>query len=149
VPLLRYQTGDIVRLLERDDVAAIVRRHRLALPGELPTRLLALRGRDNDLLPNGCHVAVYKDALYADHQAARCLTGAFRMAFSAGRIDMHVQLGRSLTAPSCVEQAILRSMPAEIRPDRVVAWPYERFPFGMSLDYERKFRHFVPDEPTA
>jgi hypothetical protein len=29
-----------------------------------------------DLLPNGSHVAFYKDALYADHRIARHLTGA-------------------------------------------------------------------------
>ena len=29
---------------------------------------------------------------------------------------------------------------------RLVLWPYARFPFGMCLDYERKFSHYVPGE---
>ena len=46
-----------------------------------------------------------------------------------------------------IEQGILRAMPPQIRPARLVLWPYARFPFGMSLDYERKFVHYVPGEP--
>jgi phenylacetate-CoA ligase len=147
VPLLRYQTGDIVRLLDRTHVADVSRRHGVALAADLPPALLALRGREKEALPNGSHVGFYKDALYADHKIARLLTGAFRTTFSGDQCTLQVQLVSAKPADVSVEQAILGAMPPRIRPARLVLWPYARFPFGMSLDYERKFVHYVPGEP--
>ena len=147
VPLLRYQTGDIVRLLDRAHVTDVARRHGVALAADLPPALLALRGREKEALPNGSHVGFYKDALYADHRIARLLTGAFRTTFSGGQCTMHVQLVSSQSAARRrSSRAILHAMPPRIRPARLVLWPYARFPFGMSLDYERKFVHYVPGE---
>jgi phenylacetate-CoA ligase len=93
-------------------------------------------------LPNGSHVAVYKDALYADRRIARHLTGAFRVAFSGARCTIHVQLAASpdLTH-AALEQGILRAMPSHIRPEALVLWAYAQFPYGMSLDYQRKFSY--------
>ena len=31
-----------------------------------------------------------------------------------------------------------------VRTAAIEVWPYERFPFGMTLDYERKFVSYVP-----
>ena len=59
---------------------------------------------------------------------------------------MHVQLAPSQVPDPSVEQSILRAIPPPMRPARLVLWPYDRFPFGMSLDYERKFTHYVPGE---
>ena len=144
VPLLRYQTGDIVRLLDRAHVTGMARRHGVPLDADLPPALLALRGRANEALPNGSHVGFYKDALYVDHRIARLLTGAFRMAFSGGQCTMHVQLVPSQAPDVSVEQRLLQAMPPRIRPARLVLWRYEQFPFGMTLDYQRKFVHYVP-----
>jgi phenylacetate-CoA ligase len=146
VPLLRYQTGDIVRLLGRAHVADVACRHGVALAAELPPTLVALRGRDKEALPNGSHVGFYKDALYADHRIARRLTGACRMTFSGTQCTMHVQLASSHPPHVSVEQSLLQAMPSRMRPERLVLWPYAQFPFGMSLDYERKFVYYVPGE---
>ena len=59
---------------------------------------------------------------------------------------MHVQLGPSQPARTSIERAILASMAPEMRPQRLELWRYEQFPFGMRLDYERKFCHFVRGE---
>ena len=145
VPLLRYQTGDIVRLLDRDEVCSLARRHGVSIdPDDLPPALLALRGRDKDALPNGSHVGVYKDALYADHRSARRVTGACRVEFDGERCTMHVQLARANSPHVSIEEGILRALPPRLRPSRLVLWPYTQFPFGMTLDYERKFVHYVP-----
>jgi phenylacetate-CoA ligase len=149
VPILRYQTGDIVRLLDPEHAAAMARRHGVHLPAELPASLVALQGRARDRLPNGSHVAFYKDALYADYDVARQLTGAFRLIFSAGRCTMHVQLVRGQAPHPSLEQVILRRMELELRPAQLVLWPYTAFPFGMTLDYERKFAHYVSGEPDV
>ena len=146
IPLLRYQTGDIVRLLDRAQVAELVRSYGVALPAGLPPTLLALRGRHTEMLPNGSHVALYKDALYAHHSNARRLTGAFRVTFAGETATMHVQLEPAQTPTTSLEQGILQAIPAHLRPDRVVLWLYNQFPFGMSLDYERKFTYYVAGE---
>jgi phenylacetate-CoA ligase len=150
VPLLRYQTGDIVRLLDRGQVAAMARRHGVDLAGNLPQALIAVRGREREALPNGAHAAFYKDALYADHRIARRLSGAFRVTFTDGQSTMHVQLARTtMPASDSLEPGILHAIPSHVRPDSLVLWPYADFPFGMSLDYERKFAHYVAATPNA
>ena len=150
IPLLRYQTGDVVRLLDYAHVTDLARRHGVPLAADLPPALLALRGRDREALPNGSHVAFYKDALYADHQVARHLTGAFRITFDDGRFTMHVQLTAAQTSiPAFLEPGILRAIPARVHPDALVLWTYETFPFGMTLDYERKFSYYVVATPDG
>lgn len=151
VPLLRYQTGDVVRLLDHAQVTEAARRHDVRLDADLPLPLLALRGREKEALPNGSHVGFYKDALYADRGMARLLTGACRTIFSDGQFSLHVQLAPFQVPLAAVEQSILHAMPPSMRPARLVLWPYARFPFGMTLDYERKFTYFVhgEQEPDA
>jgi phenylacetate-CoA ligase len=147
VPLLRYQTGDIVRFLDHAQVTEVARRHGVTIAADLPRTLLALKGRENDSLPNGSHAALYKDVLYADHAIARDLTGAFRMTFAGARCTMHVQLAASPVAThALLERGILDAIPSHLRPQTLVLWPYAQFPFGMSLDYQRKFSHYVATE---
>jgi phenylacetate-CoA ligase len=144
IPLLRYQTGDVAKLLEPGEVADALREHGIVIPGVLPSSLLALRGRSREALPNGSHVGFYKDVLYADHATARDLTGAFRVSVSEGACTLYVQLVRSVAPSEGLERRLLEPIPADVRPARLVLWPYEQFPFGMTLDYERKFAYCVP-----
>jgi phenylacetate-CoA ligase len=146
LPLMRYQTGDVARLLDTVQVADLVARRGIVLPSDLPPLLLALKGRDRDALPNGSQLSVYKDALYADCAIARQLSGAFRLVFSGTACTMHVQLAADAAPEPMVEQTLLRQLPDRARPTRLVLWPYARFPFGMGLDYERKFSHYVNGE---
>jgi hypothetical protein len=59
---------------------------------------------------------------------------------------MHVQLTRTAGPSLALEQAIANSLPPDARPADVVLWPYPQFPFAMTLDYERKFTYYVPNE---
>jgi phenylacetate-CoA ligase len=146
VPLLRYQTGDVARLLDAGPVAAALHGHGVTLP-DLPPALLALRGRAREALPNGSQVGFYKDALYANPQLARHVTGATRLIFGEGLFTMHVQLVRGKAPGPGLERDLLRELPSTTRPSRLVLWRHADFPFGMGLDYERKFSHYVPGEP--
>lgn len=142
LPLLRYQTGDTARLLDAGRVQALAAAHGVTLPGALPPLLVALKGRDKEALPNGSHVGVFKDALYADHDAARAVTGACRLVFEGGASTLHVQLRRGPSAPPAgLAAAIAAALPAAARPGRIAIWPYATFPYGMGLDYERKFTY--------
>ncbi len=109
VPLLRYQTGDVVRLLDSKCLAWHLDRHGVTLPGPLPETMLALAGRDKETLPGGSHVAAYKDALYSDPAVADRLTGAFRLTpLESGFIVVHVQLVRGAEADSAFENRLRR-----------------------------------------
>jgi phenylacetate-CoA ligase len=148
VPMLRYQTGDVARFLDRGHVATTMRRHGMAVD-DLPAPLIALRGRVRDALPNGAQVGLYKEALYANPELARRFTGATRLIFSDNRFTMHVQLTKGQRAAPVFERGLMAELPPDARPSRVVVWPYAQFPFGMGLDYERKFAHYVPGDPDC
>ena len=143
IPLLRYLTGDIACRLEPGSIRAAAARHHVELPAELPTPLLAVRGREREALPGG-HVAVYKDALYADPAIAHRLSGAVRLVADARGCTMHVQLGAGVADEPGIGARIAALVPPAARPSRVVVWSYDRFPYGMQLDYERKFTYFAP-----
>jgi phenylacetate-CoA ligase len=149
IPLLRYQTGDVARLLDRELVHHLLREAGIGAGSGLPDHLVALRGRSKEGLPNGSHVGVYKDALYADHSAAKQITGAFRVEFSGESCTLHVQLSGPEEMPATLTGRILESLPPRARPAQVTFWPFDRFPFGMTLDYERKFAYYVPDAPRS
>lgn len=142
VPLLRYQTGDVARLLDPAGVEAVLRRYGVRVDG-VPPALLALRGREREALPNGSHVGAYKDALYAQPELARQVSGATRLMFAGGRFTMHVQLVRGARPTTALEQGLLGGIPGPLRPSHLELWEYAQFPFGMGLDYERKFTHYL------
>lgn len=144
VPLLRYRTGDVARLLSREQVRAAARRVGRALPADLPETMVLVRGRARDVLPDGSDVAFYKDAVYADASVADVLTGAVRVEMRDAHTTVHVQ--RTPTSP---EDAGVRDRLRErLRGPRgtpdVQVWPHQAYPFGMTLDYERKFVGYVP-----
>jgi phenylacetate-CoA ligase len=146
IPLLRYQPGDVAKLLDPASVAAVLERYGLDVPGTLSSNLLALEGRAREILPNGSHVGVYKDALYADHEVAKELTGAFRVAADCNTYTLHVQLRRPAPPPHWLERRLLGAIPEQVRPNNIVVYPYHQFPFGMSIDYERKFLYYLQEE---
>jgi phenylacetate-CoA ligase len=148
VPLLRYQTGDVARLLDGDHVAATAGAHGVPVDG-IPPALLVFQGRDREALPNGARVGFYKDALYANQSLARHLTGAFRLIFSGPCCTMHVQLVRGQVSETFRLHDVVSELAGDLRPARIVLWPYREFPFGMGLDYERKFSYYVPGEPDV
>ena len=59
---------------------------------------------------------------------------------------MHVQLVRAQSSSVALEEAVAREIPVPVRPARIRLWEYPRFPFGMTLDYERKFQHYAPGD---
>jgi phenylacetate-CoA ligase len=147
IPLLRYQAGDVAALLSADRIPELAAQHGIELPGPVPAAMFALRGRDSEALPNGGHVGLYKDALYRHHHLADALTGAMRLTFDAAQCTMHVQLAPDAVPAPDLERGLLESVPHPFRPARVVVWPYRQFPFGMTLDYQRKFVYYSAGTP--
>lgn len=141
LPLLRYLTGDLARLYPPAEMADSIKE--LGFRGQvwrLP--IVAIRGRDRDELPENVNASELKDCLYRDADLADYLTGAFRVQTgSDGKFSLHVQL-RPRTSTACIEpERFCAALPEPLRPKALTPWPYETFPFGLRLDYERKFRY--------
>jgi phenylacetate-CoA ligase len=150
VPLLRYQTGDVVRWLDPSRVMIDTFRRGVRLPGPLPPNVLALAGREKERLPNRSYVCAYKDALYADCRVADRLTGAFRVTtMESGFVIVHVQLVPGATVEPDFADRVRSALGIQAYAGQVVVSKYEDFPYGMSLDYERKFAYYVPDQALA
>src|SRR3954465_7095062 len=116
IPLLRYQNRAMVRPLDPEAAGKALRGWGLSVPDDLPDSLLALEGRDRERLPNGSHVAIYKDALYTDHEVAHELTGAFRVTMSGERCTLHVQLTAASSGGGALERRLLEVIPDAARP---------------------------------
>jgi len=146
MPLLRYQTGDLVRVLDPSRVMLALWRRGVRVQGPLPP-MVALVGREKERLPNGSYVGGYKDALYADSRIADRLTGAFRVTpIETGFVIVHVQLVHGATVEPDFADRVRTALGIPAFAGQVVVSEYEDFPYGMSLDYERKFPYYVAGE---
>ena len=146
MPLLRYQTGDLVRVLDPSHVILALWRRGVKVQGPLPP-MVALAGREKERLPNGSYVGGYKDALYADSRIADRLTGAFRVtSIETGFVIVHVQLVHGAAVEPDFADRVRSTLGIPAFAGQVVVSEYEDFPYGMSLDYERKFAYYVAGE---
>lgn len=149
VPLPRYRTGDRVAWVS-DELLASVPDALQAAIRKLPFPMVSLHGRDRDQLGDSLHVDDLKALQYRDMRTARQLSGAFRAELRDDRLYWHLQRAQdgveevgtieaSLRALFQKRAAALGEAPGSLAELRV--FPYGEFPYGMTLDYERKFRY--------
>ena len=144
LPLLRYLTGDLARFYPPAEVADFIRELGFRDCGwRLP--IVAVLGRDQDELPGGTNISELKDCFYRDTDLADHLTGAFRIWIEPdGGFALHIQLRPGVPKARIDLEQLRAALPEPLlSPEaRLTPWQYETFPFGMRLDYERKFRYF-------
>jgi phenylacetate-CoA ligase len=140
IPLMRYATGDRMQRLSAAqlDMATRAGWRAAGVP------VVALHGRAKDRLPGRLHVDLFKEALYADPEVARQLSGAHRIQVEKGGIRWVVQRrcndetdGARLAERLYAE--IAPRLPLQVLDIQVSG--YEQFPFGKTIDYERKFSY--------
>jgi phenylacetate-CoA ligase len=149
IPLLRYQTGDLVRWLDPSRIMIEVWRRGVRLSGPLPN-LLALAGREKEGLPNHSCVGSYQDALYADHRIAARLTGALRVTpLETGFLMVHVQLAPQTEVGPNFADRVRAVLGIQQCAGKVVVSSYEDFLDGMGLDDEGGFAYYVSGEAFA
>lgn len=150
IPLMRYATGDRMQMLTGKRIAAVS--DQLPPGMALPTApVVALHGRDKDRLPGGGHVDLFKEALYRDPGIARELTGAHRITIEGGTLRWKVQARRGAAEDLASLAERLHAQLIPILPDRslnVVVQGYDAFPYGRTIDYERKFGYWDPALPS-
>ena len=76
------------------------------------------------------------------------MTGAVRLTFTEGDCTVHVQLVPDVDGADAIARRLTDLLPSRTGAVKVVCWSYDQFPFGMTLDYERKFRQYIPDQPS-
>src|SRR5262245_617705 len=149
MPLLRYQYGEVVRWLDPSRVLIESWRRGVQVAGPLPA-MVALAGREKERLPNQSYVSAYKDALYSDPRIADRLTGAFRVTpLETGFVIVHVQLVPRARVRADFADRVRCALGIQAFAGQVVVSKYEDFPYGMGLDYERKFAYYVPGASLA
>lgn len=146
IPMLRYRTGDRARWVTSADTEVLPTALQDAM-AKLPLPVIALTGRDRDQIRPGWHVDHFKGLLYRLPEVADCLSGAFRVTQDAG-YRWELQLARHCAlAPEAVSEQLSGLTAAHAamhntEAPEVVCYSFERFPYGMNLDYERKFRYY-------
>ncbi len=144
IPLLRYKSGDIGRIMTYDHVVDTLREHGYDLKPDLQLPFVAVYGRGKSLdTPQG-HLfpEAVKEALYADHDIAAAITGNFHLTDGGDGGQLAVQLRRGFDKPAEAEARLLKHLASysSVTPE-VTFGPYETFGHAMEVDYERKFSY--------
>lgn len=140
IPLLRYKTGDRAMLIDPARIAGIGDTGKAG-----PFPVIALQGRAKDVIAPGWHVDTFKDALYRRRDVARHLTGAFRVSRLEGTLQWELQLvGGSQADPAEIASSLKACVPGRQGNDiAIICYAYHRFPYGQTLDHERKFVYWT------
>lgn len=146
IPLIRYNTGDIVETMGYDDLAGILQdaSQESLLPAfHLPVGII--QGKLKPLvLSNGSKVysEQVKEAIYADFSVASKITGNFKLKQEDGAAVLMLQLRAGIEPRQELIDALAKQLKTCIETEvRIQMLPYEQFPYGFEPDFERKNRY--------
>jgi len=147
VPLPRFSTGDVARLMSAADVAQAARLAGVAAPW-LPVALI--RGRSADHVSGRPSVEALKEILYAELADAAALTGAFQIGNDeSGVCTVLVQAKTAVMAADGRLEARLNVRAAQLNVGVVIkVTAPENFPCRPMLDFERKFSYVSRPDPA-
>jgi len=146
IPLLRYNSKDKGQIISYKKLEQILAScgHKDLMP-ELKLPMVAVGGRKNRFLElNGKRIypEEVKQGLYEDFKTAALTTGYFRLNKDKNgpKIEIQLKKGKIISEElkNKFKKALLRYSDADIP---VILYHYQDFPYGMELDYERKFKH--------
>jgi phenylacetate-CoA ligase len=140
LPLLRYQTGDLIRIYPPDALAQMLVNATQPHLRRWNMPVVALRGRDSEET-GSANVSTIKDSLYRNRELADALTAAFRLETHNGERILHLQMRSDAAPPTDFAARLSAELPESVRDASIKLWPYAAFPIGMRLDYERKFKY--------
>jgi len=146
IPLIRYNSKDVGTILSFNRVKEIFEHHnRKELVPELKLPLVAVGGRRKRCITFDGY-ALYpeevKQGLYSDMQAASVATGCFKLSLVENRFLIELQLREGTEISIELETLFRNIIASQVRTDfNLRLYPYRQFPYGMGVDYERKFKH--------
>jgi phenylacetate-CoA ligase len=146
IPLIRYRTGDVGRVLAHTEVVAALKECGYDIEPDLKLPFVAVWGRDYAVQSDSGRLTVgaVKEALYENAKLAPACTGNFLLSTSGAslRVDIQLKPGEHLPASAtqglgpALQKYSGASAESHLR-------PYDGFPKGMILDYERKFSYLA------
>lgn len=145
LPLVRYRTGDLGSVISFDKLNKTLNKFGLSeyLPYyKLP--LACVRGRDEYLDFNGRRIYpdLVKNALYGDFELPKFITGYFAMKKSGQQLNIELQLKEGVRPEEELKNKFRALLSGFLKTDlQLIFYPYRDFPYGMELDYERKFQY--------
>jgi phenylacetate-CoA ligase len=148
VPLIRYQSGDSGRLVSYKDLQQILSGSGIAhLSPALKLPLASMTGRSASYLAlgeKGIYPEDLKLGLFEDHDAAGKTTGYFVVEAGKDRPLVKLQLKEGITSSSSLKKRFIIALQKYTTPElEVKLYPYHEFPYGMELNYEKKFRNLI------
>lgn len=145
IPLVRYNIGDegiCLSFQHLKDVLFNFGYSDYAPKIKLP--LVAIWGRNKLMLNEGFYLRpeFVKELLYRDKNITSGITGNFRLSNSKAGLRIEIQAKKNLelneTFENKIRTILLQYIPAKTE---IIIYPYREFPYGMELNYERKFQY--------
>ncbi len=146
IPMIRYNTKDIVQIMPYADLAEILKdfgHESLLPPFRLPVGIIW--GKMKPLITKGgqkIYPEYVKEALYSDFSIANTITGNFRLTEETDGPALLLQLRRGRQCRKSLADEIgkhLKNFIEQDIPIRIL--PFEQFPYGLEHDFERKNRY--------
>ena len=146
IPLIRYNSQDQGRIFSYNTIKALLKDAGYAqLIPELKLPLVAVSGRkDRCLALAGKNVSPeeIKEGLYSDFEVSSLTTGYFMLTNKENKGKLEIQLKKGICQTQAIktkfEKAALKFTDVYLE---VILYPYQDFPYGMEVDYERKFKN--------
>lgn len=142
IPLIRYNTRDIARILSHERLVTILSDFgmtSLIPPFRLPMGVVWGKRKVLRYGPHAIAPEHVKEALYADHTFAGSVTGNFRLQAAKEGPQLLIQLRKGQNSSPDLGARLSNSLRQYTALSAEISLlPYEMFPHGMELDYERK-----------
>jgi len=106
--------------------------------------LAIIWGRQTLTTPQGLALrpGIIKETLYKNFETAKMITGYFRLSISGDELKIEIQLRHGRNVSAELEHAVKEILAKNLAiKTNIVFYPYREFPYGMELDYERKFEY--------
>ncbi len=143
VPMIRYNTKDVVEMLPYNRLADILRD--FGQEALIPTFALPMGIIWGKYTPfrsdsgTDVYVESVKECLYADHELANIITGNFRLVNAPNVVRLLVQIRENKSPGPGQGDALAERLRDRASVETLVSMiPYREFPYGMAHDFQRK-----------
>jgi phenylacetate-CoA ligase len=147
IPLIRYDSGDCGKLVSYNDLVQLLSRFRLEyLNPRLKLPLATMTGRVTNFQQWGNYKIYPEDlklGLYEVEDAARQTTGYFILSSQQEIPVIDIQLKPGLAPSAGLSNLFSDAFQRYVKPELAIKLHrYNDFPYGMELNYEKKFLNF-------
>lgn len=140
LPLIRYNTGDVGKIIPYDTVKEVSNTPEFLPPFRSPLVLVYGKADGVEWEGKTIYPQQIQEGLYSDPEITLAITGAFYLCKKT-HLHIDIQLKPDLIPTeklkSAFSQTLLRFLPVDFT---LTLHPYRQYQHQMEIDYERKFR---------